>query len=54
MKIIAFHILVLSILMHASVSAQTVFPFQNIALTDNARLDYLLSLMTIDEKLNSL
>ena len=54
MKITTFRILVLSILVHASVSAQMVFPFQNTTLTDNQRLDNLLSLMTIDEKVNAL
>jgi len=34
--------------------AQYVFPFQNPALSDDERLDNLLSLMTIDEKVNAL
>jgi beta-glucosidase len=35
-------------------SAQTAYPFQNPNLSDDARLDNLLSLMTLDEKINSL
>lgn len=38
----------------AFLSAQHVYPFQNTALSDNERLDNLLSLMTIDEKINAL
>ncbi|MDR1356228.1 MAG: glycoside hydrolase family 3 C-terminal domain-containing protein [Tannerellaceae bacterium] len=37
-----------------SLTAQTAYPFQNPALSDDARLDNLLSLMTLDEKVNSL
>jgi len=54
MKINAFRILLLFILVHCSVSAQPAFPFQNTTLTDNVRLDNLLSLMTLDEKVNAL
>ena len=35
-------------------SAQYIYPFQNTALSDDKRLDNLLSLMTIDEKINAL
>ena len=35
-------------------SAQYIYPFQNTALSDDERLDNLLSLMTIDEKINAL
>ena len=54
MKINAFRILLLFILMHSTVSAQPAYPFQNTTLTDNVRLDNLLSLMTLDEKVNAL
>lgn len=37
-----------------SASAQFVYPFQNPALSDDERLDNLLSLMTIDEKVSAL
>jgi beta-glucosidase len=39
---------------HLSLSAQTNYPFQNPTLTDNARLDNFLSLMTLDEKMDIL
>lgn len=35
-------------------SAQYIYPFQNTVLSDDERLDNLLSLMTIDEKINAL
>lgn len=35
-------------------SAQCIYPFQNTKLSDDKRLDNLLSLMTIDEKINAL
>ena len=54
MKFTTFHILIILLLLHCALSAQTVFPFQNTALPDNERLDNLLSLMTIDEKVNAL
>jgi len=54
MKITAFRLLILFLLIQSSVPAQTIFPFQNITLSDKARLDNLLSLMTIDEKVNAL
>ena len=37
-----------------SLSAQYIYPFKNTALSDDERLDNLLSLMTIDEKVNAL
>ena len=54
MKITTFRILILLLLVQGMVSAQTTFPFQNTALSDSERLDNLLSLMTIDEKVNAL
>ncbi|MDR1783490.1 MAG: glycoside hydrolase family 3 C-terminal domain-containing protein [Dysgonamonadaceae bacterium] len=36
------------------ISAQTAYPFQNPNLSDDERLDNLISLMTLDEKVNSL
>jgi beta-glucosidase len=47
-------LLVILLALKLTLSAQTTFPFQNIALPDNARLDNLLSLMTLDEKVNAL
>jgi beta-glucosidase len=37
-----------------SILAQTTYPFQNTSLPDNKRLDNLLSLMTLDEKVDAL
>jgi len=54
MKINIFRILILTFLVHLSLSAQTNYPFQNSTLTDNARLDNFLSLMTLDEKMDIL
>ena len=54
MKITTFRILIILLLVQGALSAQTAFPFQNTALPDNVRLDNLLSLMTIDEKVNAL
>ena len=54
MKITTFRILILLLLVQGMVSAQTTFPFQNTALSDSERLDNLLSLMTLDEKVNAL
>jgi len=54
MKTNAIYFIILLLLFPISLSSQTVFPFQNTILTDNARLDNLLSLMTIDEKVNAL
>lgn len=41
-------------LTHVSLSAQYIYPFQNTALGDEERLDNLLSIMTIDEKIGAL
>ena len=54
MKTNTFRILIISLFVQLSVSAQTTYRFQNTALTDNERLDNLLSLMTLDEKVNAL
>jgi beta-glucosidase len=54
MKINIFRILILTFLVHLSLSAQTNYSFQNPTLTDNARLDNFLSLMTLDEKMDIL
>ncbi|MDD4968950.1 MAG: glycoside hydrolase family 3 C-terminal domain-containing protein [Paludibacter sp.] len=54
MKITLFRILILSMVVQVTVSAQSAFPFQNTALTDSERLDNLLSVMTLDEKVNAL
>ncbi|GHT76458.1 glycosyl hydrolase [Bacteroidia bacterium] len=43
-----------ALLANISLSAQYVYPFQNTTLSDEERLDNLLSLMTIDEKINAL
>ena len=42
------------LLANIPLSAQYVYPFQNPSLSDDERLDNLLSLMTIDEKINAL
>ena len=49
-------LLILFCIMTANISlfAQFIYPFQNPALSDDERLDNLLSLMTIDEKVNAL
>jgi len=54
MKITSFRILILLLLAQATLSAQTTFPFQNTTLSDTERLDNLLSLLTLDEKVNAL
>lgn len=54
MKTNAFHFSILLLLFPIFLSGQTTFPFQNINLSDNARLDNLLSLMTLDEKVDAL
>lgn len=54
MKIHTFLLILLFLLLRVSVFSQTTFPFQNTNLSDNARLDNLLSLMTLDEKVNAL
>src|SRR5665647_3073813 len=54
MKTNAFHLSFLLLLFTDLLSAQTTFPFQNPTLSDNIRLDNLLSLMTLDEKVDAL
>ena len=54
MKITTFRIFIFLLLLQGAFSARAAFPFQNTALPDNERLDNLLSLMTIDEKVNAL
>ncbi|MDD3322104.1 MAG: glycoside hydrolase family 3 C-terminal domain-containing protein [Paludibacter sp.] len=54
MKTYAFHLSLLLLLSTGFLSGQTTFPFQNINLSDNARLDNLLSLMTLDEKVEAM
>ncbi len=54
MKITPLTILLIYLLVQFSVHAQTTYPFQNTTLTDNQRLDNLLSLMTLDEKVDAL
>jgi len=54
MKQNIFQLIVLLLLVNISVAAQTVYPFQNTALSDDVRIDNLLSLMTIDEKVEAL
>jgi len=54
MKIHTIQFLVLLFLFPNILTAQTAFPFQNTNLSDSVRLDNLLSLMTIDEKINAL
>ena len=54
MKITTFRLCFLLSLLQLSLSAQTAYPFQNTALSDDMRINNLLSLMTIDEKVNAL
>ena len=54
MKISISRWTVLLLLIPVLASAQTTFPFQNTSLPDSKRVDNLLSLMTIDEKVNAL
>ncbi len=54
MKITTFCLCFLLSVLQLPLAAQTAYPFQNPALSDDARLDNLLSLMTIDEKVNAL
>ncbi len=55
MKINTFKLAVLLFSLQLPLAAQTtVYPFQNIALSDDKRVDNLLSLMTLDEKVNAL
>ena len=48
------HLLLISLLLNFNLAAQGSFPFQDTSFSDNARLDNLLSLMTLDEKVNAL
>lgn len=55
MKITTFTLCVLLSMLQFSLAAETtVYPFQNTGLSDDKRVDNLLSLMTIDEKVNAL
>lgn len=54
MKTKVLILLELLFLTFISLSGQTVYPFQNPTLSDYVRVDNLLSLMTIDEKVNAL
>jgi len=54
MKVYIARLSILLLLFPFFLQAQTSFPFQNTTISDNARLDNLLSLMTIDEKVNAL
>ena len=54
MKTNFFRILIICFFMQFPISAQPIPPYQNTTLTDNERLDNLLSLMTLDEKVNAL
>jgi len=47
-------LLIIGLALNVVLFAQTTFPFQNTNLSDNKRLDNLLSLMTLDEKVNAL
>lgn len=47
-------LIIFCVLSGCLLSAQHIYPFQNTALSDDERLDNLLSLMTIDEKINAL
>ena len=54
MKSLCITIVLLLACPYLPLPAQTAYPFQNPDLSDDARLDNLLSLMTLDEKVNSL
>lgn len=54
MKITAFRLCFLLSVLQLPLTAQTAYPFQNPALSADKRIDNLLSLMTIDEKVNAL
>jgi len=54
MKVITIRLSILVLSLPLFLSAQPAFPFQNTSLGDKARIDNLLSLMTIDEKVNAL
>jgi beta-glucosidase len=47
-------LLAIILALNSSLSAQTTYSFQNTALSDDKRVDNLLSLMTLDEKVNAL
>jgi beta-glucosidase len=49
-----FIILLWMVLIAAGTSAQKIYPFQNQKLSDDARLDNLISLMTLEEKIDNL
>jgi len=46
--------IIIFLLLQTTVAAQTTFPFQNTALPDGDRINNLLSLMTLNEKVNAL
>lgn len=54
MKAFTLTFIVILILPQIPVKAQTAFPFQNTVLSDKERIDNLLSLMTLGEKVNAL
>jgi beta-glucosidase len=54
MRINSFLFGLLFLALGFSTSAQTTFPFQNTSLSDDSRIDNLLSLLTLDEKVNAL
>ena len=54
MKINIIRLSILLLSFPLFLSAQTAYPFQNTALSDDMRINNLLSLMTIDEKVNAL
>ena len=54
MKATILRFLIIFLLLPVLLAAQTKYPFQNTALSDVARVDNLLSLMTIDEKVDAL
>ena len=54
MKSLTFHLTIILVSLPIFLSAQTAYPFQNPKLQDNIRVENLLSLMTIDEKVNAL
>jgi len=54
MKAGTFQFIVFLLLLNFTGTAQTAFPFQNTTLSDTERIDNLLSLMSVDEKVNAL
>jgi len=54
MRIHPFLLILLFLLLRVSAFSQTTFPFQNTNLSDNERVENLLSTMTLDEKVNAL